>query len=231
MVALTGGAAVGGWKLLLLVPYGLTVALVVRPLFRRVLDRWEDGEGGGGVLPWVLAGLLLSGGFTEWIGLHLVFGCFAFGAALPNGRSERLRRELLVRIEPLTTQLLLPVYFVLAGLKVDLSGAGTAGVAELVLITVVAVAAKMAGAYAGGRGARLAPRPSSTVALLMNTRGLTELVVLTVGLELGLLDAGLYSLMVAMAVVTTAMTGPLLSLLGHHRTRGRGPAARPDASL
>lgn len=229
VVGLAGGETAGSWKVLLVVPYGLVLMLAVRPLFHRVLDRWDEGTGGG-PLVWVLVGLLLSGGFTEYIGLHFIFGCFAFGAALPHRRVGRLRHELLVRLEPVTTQLLLPVYFVLAGLRVDLSGTGVTGIGELVLITAVAIAAKMAGAYAGGRSAGLGPRPSTTVAVLMNTRGLTELVVLTVGLELGLLDAGLYSLMVVMAVVTTAMTGPALALLGYRRGK-QGAAGQADTPL
>lgn len=109
--------------------------------------------------------------------------------------------------------LLLPVFFLVAGLKVDLSGLNMDGLGALALILLVAVGGKFIGAFAAARLNRMPVRQSAALATLMNTRGLTELIVLNVGLQLGFLDKGLYSLMVVMAVVTTAMAGPLLSCL------------------
>ncbi|GAB2451283.1 cation:proton antiporter [Streptomyces incanus] len=104
----------------------------------------------------------------------------------------------------------------------DLSGLDVHGLVELVLIMVVAVVGKTGGTYAAARIGRLPARSAAMLAVLMNTRGLTELVVLSVGLQLGLLDQELYSIMVVMALVTTAMTGPLLTLLDR-----RAPAGPP----
>jgi hypothetical protein len=83
-------------------------------------------------------------------------------------------------------------------------------VGDLALILLVAIGGKFGGAFLAARMCRIAPRESAALAALMNTRGLTELVILSVGLQLGVLDTTLYSLMVLMAVVTTAMTSPLL---------------------
>ena len=109
--------------------------------------------------------------------------------------------------------MLLPVFFVVSGLSVNLSSVGLSGLAELCLILLVAVAGKFAGAFAGARLAGVPARPAGVLATLMNTRGLTGIVILSVGLQLHILDESLYSLMIVMAIVTTVMAGPLLHFL------------------
>ncbi|MFD0430977.1 cation:proton antiporter [Streptomyces zhihengii] len=126
------------------------------------------------------------------------------------------------------TALLLPVYFVVAGLKVDLGSMKASDFAELGLILLVAVVGKFGGTYAGARTQGLPSRPAAALGVLMNTRGLTELVILGVGLQLGLLDADLYSLMVVMAVVTTAMTGPLLARVYRKPVEVPAPAGKAE---
>ncbi|WP_326718384.1 cation:proton antiporter [Streptomyces sp. NBC_00243] len=199
------------WQTLLLIPY---VVLMLYPM-RRLLD-WlakrlsATGRPTAALLGLMFAGLLLSGAATEWMGLHFIFGAFLFGAVMPRSGSAAVRAELHERIGLVNNVLLLPVFFVVAGLKVDLSHIGGTDLVELALILLVAIGGKFLGAYAAARLRGLGNRISSAVAVLMNTRGLTELIILSVGLELGVLDTGLYSLMVVMALITTAMTGPLL---------------------
>jgi Kef-type K+ transport system membrane component KefB len=117
------------------------------------------------------------------------------------------------RVAELNSVLLLPIFFIVAGLKVDLSAFSTAGLGELAVILTAAIGGKFIGAFAAARLSGLPSRRAAALGTLMNTRGLTELIVLSIGLELGLLDARLYTLMVVMAIVTTAMAGPLLSLI------------------
>jgi Kef-type K+ transport system membrane component KefB len=131
---------------------------------------------------------------------------------MPRFENAGFRDELL-HLTQFATTLLLPVYFIVAGLTVDLSRVGASGLLELGLIMVVAVTGKFAGTWIGARTQGLSSRRSAVLAILMNTRGLTELVLLSVGQQIGILDNRLYSLMVVMAVVTTAMTGPLLRWL------------------
>jgi Kef-type K+ transport system membrane component KefB len=212
------------WWVLLAVPYVAAMFFGVRPLLARMLGTGTNARRRAVTFPVVLAGLLLSAAVTQLIGLHFIFGAFLFGLAMPrNGPLPH--REILRRTQTATT-LLLPVYFVVAGLNVDLSVVGPAGLAELVLIVVVAVAGKFLGALLGARTQGLSWRPAAMLGVLMNTRGLTELVVLGVGLQIGALDRGLYSLMVVMAVVTTAMAGPILRRLNHRAPVGseRRPA-------
>jgi Kef-type K+ transport system membrane component KefB len=214
VIAISGAGGSDSLLLLLLViPYLAVMLGVVRPLLRRMLA--PAAKLTPGRLTAVFIGVLLSGAATEWMGLHFLFGAFLFGVLIPREGTERLRGEIQGTVERFNGTLLLPVFFVVAGFRVDLSGIGTAGLVELALIMLVAVSGKFGGAYAAARLHRLPHRQSGMLATLMNTRGLTELIILTVGLQLGLLDEDLYSMMVAMAVVTTAMAGPLLRLFGH----------------
>ncbi|SEQ07647.1 Kef-type K+ transport system, membrane component KefB [Streptomyces sp. yr375] len=214
-------AVVGGadyWQVTLLVPFA-GLLLAVRPLLRRVFtsrDAQKPLTPTGMAV--VMVGIFLSGAATEAMGMHYIFGTFLFGALLPREGMDALREEICDRTGEITS-LLLPVYFVVAGLKVDLRGVGLDGLTELGVILLVAIGGKFGGTYLGARSHDLPARDSATLAALMNTRGLTELVILGVGLELGLLDGSLYSLMVVMALVTTAMTGPLLTLIDAKRSQ------------
>lgn len=107
----------------------------------------------------------------------------------------------------------------MAGLRVDLSHVGTSGVRDLILIMCVAVGGKLAGGFAAARLHHLDAHDTLSLAILLNSRGLTELIVLTIGLQNGLIDLSIYSLMVVMAILTTAMTGPALALVERHRPR------------
>lgn len=204
------------WRLLLVLPYLAVMRWIVRPLLRRLTgDLTVPG----------LAGLLLSGAATEWMGLHFIFGAFLFGVVMPREGSAAL----LDRLGQLSSVLLLPVFFVVAGLQVDLALLGAAGLGELGLILLVAVGGKFGGGYLAARAGGVPHRTSAALALLVNTRGLTELVILAVGLRLGVLDQSLYSSMVVMALVTTAMAAPLLKLLlrGDPVLVTRGAGSRP----
>ncbi|OXM49680.1 cation:proton antiporter [Amycolatopsis alba] len=202
------------WRLVLLVPY-LAALVAVRPLLRRLLR--QSGQRSSRRLSRdrfvvLFIGMLVSAGFTEFLGLHFIFGAFIFGALIPRDVPSETSAEVVHQAGRLGG-LLLPIYFVVAGLQVDLSGIGVGSLVTLMLILLVAVGGKLGGGYLGGRVAGLDNRTALGVGVLMNTRGLTELVILTVGLQLGVLDGSLYTLLVVMAVVTTAMTGPLLEVL------------------
>ena len=199
------------WPVALMLPYIVLMLLAVRPLVRRLLVR--GGASARLTAPATAAaliGALLSATATEAMGMHFIFGAFLFGLLIPRQDTAGLRAELLEHTGRVTA-LLLPVYFVVAGLQVDLGRLGGGELLQLGAILLVAVAGKFGGAYLAARSQGLPARPAAALGALMNTRGLTELVILGVGLRLGLLDGTLYSLMVVMAVVTTAMTGPVLS--------------------
>ncbi len=213
VVALTGSGGPDQWRMLLAPIFVAVMLWIVRPLLRRLANTWPNEGLTVPVMAALIVGLLVSGAATEWIGLHFIFGAFLFGVVVPREGMSVLREQILERVGQLCSVLLLPVFFIVVGLKVDLSGIDLTALGELGLVLLVAIGGKFCGAFAGARLHGVPPRQSAGLAALLNTRGLTELVVLTVGLQLGVLDEQLYSLMVVMAVVTTAMAGPLLRVL------------------
>ncbi|MFJ9692192.1 cation:proton antiporter [Kitasatospora sp. NPDC101183] len=182
----------------------------------------RTGRGGAAGLTTVLAGLLASGALAEWMGLHFVFGAFTVGLVVPRDGTGPLREEIEGGLGRVSHLLLMPVFFLAAGLKVDLSSVDPSTLREFALILLVAVGGRFGGAYLSARACRIAPRESAALAALMNTRGLTELVILSVGLQLGLPDTALCSLMVLTALVATAMTSPLVVAV-----HGPGPRGGP----
>ncbi|MET4662147.1 Kef-type K+ transport system membrane component KefB [Streptomyces sp. PvP037] len=229
VMAVVGRDGQEPWRLVLLPAYVAVMLWAVRPALRHLEERGRFQDRGP-ALTVVLTGLLLSSVATEWLGLHFLFGAFLFGAVLPRGTGDHLRTTATQETRQVTLILLLPAYFLLAGLKVDLSTLDLGGFGELALVLTVAVVGKSASAFAAARLHGLGNHDSAVLATLMNTRGLTELIVLTVGVETGILDGSLYSMMVVMALVTTAMAGPALNRLlrtglGEMRPSSAGPAA------
>lgn len=199
----------GGWALVLLV--GLAP-------WRRRLERQIERTGELGPLLQVglMAGALLSGAVTEAIGVHLIFGAFLWGLAMP--RHGALQQLLELRLQSVVLQLMLPLFFAISGLNTQLLGLTSP---ELLLATllvlVVAVAGKFGGTWATARLSGIPAKEAQALGWLVNTRGLTELVILNVGLSLGVISPSLFSIGVVMAVITTLMTGPLLERLGYRR--------------
>ncbi|MCX4474878.1 cation:proton antiporter [Streptomyces cellulosae] len=216
----------GQWRITLAPVYLLVMFFCVRPALRRLLTR-PGGEGLSAGPVVVFSGLLLSCWATEWMGIHFIFGAFLFGTAMPRTLPSPQASALTTSLTG-TGRLLLPAYFVLAGMRVDFSRGTLESLGELALILTVAIAGKSLGTYAAARAHALPTLQSAVLATLMNTRGLTEIVVLTTGLQLNLISSELYALMVVMALTTTAMTGPALRLLG--RRAGRDVSALGDVT-
>jgi Kef-type K+ transport system membrane component KefB len=230
VVALAGSSA--QWKVLLAIPYVALMFAVVRPLLRRLSQLYlKAGRLTPNILATVLAGLLLSAYATNWMGLHFIFGAFLFGVVMPRENVLGLREEILERLLQISVLVLLPIYFVVSGLNINLSTIGSSGLVELAAILVVAIVGKLAGAYLGAELTGVRGRNAGVIATLMNTRGLTELVILGVGLQLHILTKPLYTLMVVMALVTTAMSGPLLKAIYPDRVMQRDLAAADRAQL
>jgi Kef-type K+ transport system membrane component KefB len=230
VVGLAGSS--GQWKVLLAIPYAVAMFAVVRPLLRR-LSRFylRAGRLTPNILAAVLAALLLSCYATNWMGLHFIFGAFLFGVVMPRENILGLREAILGRLEQLSVLVLLPIYFVVSGLSINLSTIGSSGLVDLGAILVVAIVGKLAGAYLGAQLTGVRGRNAGVIATLMNTRGLTELVILGVGLQLHILTKPLYALMVVMALVTTAMSGPLLKAIYPDPVMQRDLAAADRAEL
>ena len=188
------------------------VLFVVRPLLGRLARRVErEGDAPSlESLSVVFASLLLAALVTEWIGIHALFGAFLVGVAIPH--DSALARALRVRLHDTVAVLLLPAFFAFSGLRTQLglvNGAGPWSVFFLILV--VACAGKFGGTTLAARAVGLPWRTATSLGVLMNTRGLVELIVLNVGLDLGVIGAPLFAMLVLMALVTTFATAPLLS--------------------
>lgn len=168
--------------------------------------------------------MLCSALVTERLGIHLLFGAFLMGTIMP--KSEALVRYIQHRFETLTTVVLLPLFFAFSGLRTNISLKGEDAFWIYALLAIaVAVAGKMGGTILASRVAGMPVRETFALGILMNTRGLMELVVLNIGLDLGVISQTVFSIMVVMALATTLMTTPLLMLV--HRPR-LGAVARAE---
>ena len=194
-----------------LLAYVALMLWLVRPLLARS-RAFERPTISPDTLAFVLLFVFLSAWTTERLGIHALFGAFFAGVILPKG--ERLMHSVVSKLETLTNVLLLPLFFAFTGLRTSVKLlAGPKLWFYCVLIIFVAVAGKLAGCVFPLRRAGTSWREALSVGVLMNTRGLVELVILNVGLDLGVISPTLFSMMVIMALVTTLMTSPLLSLL------------------
>ncbi|EFL37247.1 cation:proton antiporter [Streptomyces griseoflavus] len=203
----TTGTALSALTTLALTAAFAAALALTRPLLRTLLKR-AGRTGDELVLALLFAGLCLSAYTTDQIGVHPAFGAFLFGAAAPRGLPAVERGA--ARIRAVVLPLLLPLFFVGAGLHTDFSHvpAGQWGWGAAILA--VAVVGKWGGAAGAARLTGSDWRWSAAVGTLMNCRGLTELVVLGIGLQTGVITEVLYTLLVIMTVITTAATAPIL---------------------
>ena len=155
---------------------------------------------------------LASAWITERLGVHALFGAFLVGAVSP--KSEGFVHALLERFEDMMVVLLLPLFFAFTGLRTEITlidGAG--GWLVCALVTAVAVAGKVGGSAIAARVTAMPWRDAAVIGILLNTRGLMELVILNVGLDIGVISRELFAMMVLMALATTFMTTPLVTWL------------------
>ena len=196
----------------------------LKPLFAHLLrTHAPDGRPSLMLLAAMLIALLVCAALTEWLGLHAVFGAFLFGACLP--RDDRLLQYLSQRVEYLAIVLLMPIFFALAGLNTTADAFGGAGLGALALVLAAAIVGKVFGGAIGAKLAGYRWREAFATGSLMNARGLMELIVMKVGLDAGLIGPALFTMLLVMAIVTTLMTSPMLSLFA-----GRSAEAMDGAS-
>lgn len=195
----------------------LAIFLGLKPLIAKLLARYaSDGRPEGALLAMLLIGMFACAYATELLDVHPVFGAFLFGACLP--RDDRLLASLIERIEHVAIIVLMPIFFALAGLNTTQDAFVGAGLGALLLILAAAVAGKLIGGAVGARIAGQPWRPAFAIGSLMNARALMELIVIKVGLDAGVIDSRVFTMLLVMALVTTVMTGPLLTLFLGRKT-------------
>lgn len=177
------------------------------------IKKWSDSSIGrqlsSDMSAWVLVAVLVSALVTERIGIHAIFGAFLLGAIIPH--DSELARSFRHKLEDVVSILLLPTFFALTGARTQIGLLSTpADWLICVLIIAVATLGKFGGTLAAARWTGMDWRMSASLGILMNTRGLMELIVLNIGLELGVISPALFAMMVLMALATTIATTPIL---------------------
>jgi Kef-type K+ transport system membrane component KefB len=192
----------------------------IKPRLPRLLDRAlkRDGNPGNGVMAGVVAFVFASALATDVMGIHALFGSFLAGVVMP-ARSE-FREFLRMRLEHFSGAFLLPLFFAFVGLRTQVGSFNdTSGWLICAGLIVIATAGKLGGAMFAARLTGASWIDSFALGALMNTRGLVELIALNIGYDLGILTPRIFAMLVIMALVTTCMTGPLLTFSDYLRAR------------
>jgi Kef-type K+ transport system membrane component KefB len=197
--------------MLMLIAFVLIMFFVVKRILEKFLDK---GVSHDGVSQWVVVVVLLTvfltAFATEMIGVHAIFGAFVTGLIIP--RKHDLKILLTEKIEDLVSVVLLPVYFTLSGLKTNL-GLMNSSLAwgYFVLIILVSMLGKIGGCSLAARLVKIPWRESLTIGVLMNTKGLIELIILNIGYDSGVLNQTIFSIMVLNSIILTCFTSPVVS--------------------
>jgi Kef-type K+ transport system membrane component KefB len=197
--------------------------LLIRPLAHRLARRYDPArQPVQGMMAAAFVALLLSSLATEAIGIHALFGAFLLGAVIPH--DSAVARVLTEKLSDFVVVLLLPAFFAFTGLRtqIGLISGGQWLLCALIILT--ACLGKFSGTAAAARLTGLRGRDAAALGILMNTRGLMELIVLNIGLDLKVISPTLFAMLVLMAVATTFATTPILDRL----TRSRGSPEVPE---
>ena len=219
LLALVIAIARAGGVLSTIMTIGFVIAFItimiflIKPLLSRLIKLSPDSNQGRRALAAViLAFVLASALLTEVIGIHALFGGFLAGVIMPPAAG--VRQMLKEKLETFSLVVLLPLFFAFTGLRMQITLLNDWNSWALCgLIILVAIAGKLGGSMFMARWTGMSWRDSFSLGVLLNTRGLVELIVLSIGYDLGILPARTFAMMVLMALVTTFMTGPLLSLV------------------
>ncbi|KGN92679.1 hypothetical protein HQ43_04070 [Porphyromonas canoris] len=212
-ISQAGSAASIVFTLLFAALYLLAMFLLIKPLFKVIGNAYTNTEiVGKGVVSLLFLTMLVSAYVTELLGLHALFGAFIAGVIMPE--DHKFRRIITEKVEDVAHSIFLPLFFVVSGLRTEI---GLLNSWELwfvtLLLILVAVVGKLGGSYIAARVVGENVKDSLYLGILMNTRGLMELVVLTMGLELGIIPPVVFAMLVLMTLVTTFMTTPTVSLI------------------
>lgn len=207
-------------RILMLAGYLAIMLLIVRPVLGWLAKRrGRDFGTATDDLTTVLLVMLFSAVATEWLGVHALFGAFFAGLMMPRGGV--LEQVCVDRVLPLTQALLLPLFFAFTGLRTEITLIDSWPLwRDAMMFLGVAIAGKGIASTVAARVMGMSWRNASMLGILLNTRGLIELVILSIGLDLGILSPVVFSMLVLMALVTTFMTSPLLALVQPRAVQG-----------
>lgn len=196
------------------VAYALFMVFIGRRWLRKLGSMGNsDNEVSQNLLGLILLLVLISGLATEILGIHPLFGAFLLGAVMP--KDVAFVQELKRKLEDVVVVLLLPLYFAYTGLRTSVGLISGPTLVYFGLILLVAVTGKFCGAFFASKLSGMSWREAGAIGILMNTRGMVELVALNIGLDIGVISRLVFTLLVLMAIITTLMTTPILELLYH----------------
>jgi Kef-type K+ transport system membrane component KefB len=212
-IAKTGSLAGSIYTLGLAVAYVLFMMLIMRPFLRKIGQIYHNAEVlNKNIIAFIFLILIASAFITQLIGIHALFGAFLAGVVMPP--LPNFRKMIIDKVEDLSLTLLLPLFFVFTGLRTEI---GLLNTPHLWFICIIIILTAISGKFVGGAfTARFLGetwKDSLSIGVLMNTRGLMELVVLNIGYEMGILPPAIFAMLVLMALITTFMTSPALSLI------------------
>ncbi|MFJ3202744.1 cation:proton antiporter [Streptomyces sp. NPDC086989] len=207
-------------RLVLLLGFTAVMLLAARPVLRRLL--WRSGVDPSVRLAVLVGFAFASAWVTQALGLHVIFGALLAGVVTPREEGGTLDPDLVRPLHDIG-MLLLPFFFVVSGRSVEIGALDSTGVVAVVAVTLLAVTVKVVSGTVAARLAGLDRHDARTVGVLLNTRGLTELIALNAGLQAGLLSGRLYTALVLMALATTVATEPLLAVVRRLRARAEAP--------
>ena len=212
-IAKAGSVASAGFTLLCVIVYVLFMFGLVRPFMRKLGEIYNSQEIiSKPLVAFIFLVLILSSYITEVLGVHALFGAFVAGVIMPSNLS--FRRIMTEKVEDVALVLFLPLFFVFTGLRTEIGALNTPHLwGVCALFVAVSIVGKLAGAAFSARFVGESWRDSLSIGVLMNTRGLMELIVLNIGYEMGILPASIYVIFVIMALFTTFMATPTLMLI------------------
>ena len=202
----------GLWVIAGTLGYIILMLFVIRPVLKRASRKWKTESQARGATTILIVGLLLSALASEAIGIHAAFGAFLLGAVIPH--DSAVARAFIKQVETIITVLFLPAFFALTGMRTQVnlvSGLDQWLICGLIIL--VATIGKFGGSLVAARLTGLGWREAAALGTLMNTRGLMELIVLNIGLDLRVISPSLFAMMVLMALATTMTTSPVLRIL------------------
>ena len=213
IIALSISGTLGSslFLLLFIALYVVVMFYGIRPLLAKI-GSTQNERLSMNAMSAIVVLLLVSSLVTESIGIHALFGAFMAGAMMPSSAISRLKELIAPRLEYVSLLVLLPLFFALTGLRTEIGLLNTSdGWLICGVIIIIAVTGKLLGSSLAAKFMGFNWRDSFALGILMNTRGLMELVVLNIGFDMGILSTELFTMFVVMALVTTFMTGPILN--------------------
>lgn len=212
-IAKTGSVASSVYTIAAAIAYICIMILLVRPFLKRIGEIYQNTEVlNKSIVAFFLLVLVCSALATQIIGIHALFGAFLAGVIMPP--LPNFRKMMIDKVEDISVTLLLPLFFVFTGLRTEIGLLNTPHLWWIcTLIILVAIVGKFGGSALSARFLGESKRDSLALGILMNTRGLMELIVLNIGYEMGILPPAIFVMLVIMALFTTFMTTPAMSLI------------------